>query len=164
MTEVFDTYTKRTKAYYIALLILVVPILLLALTNIFSGLQLSHEHTRYLGGSCAFGLAVYLFLNNCFIKMYIVDGKISFLNNVITTNSLTIPLQEIKKIVIVANDYEGKRRGTSNGSGNRIEIHDQYNAVHVYRFVVKSYIESYNLKKILNHYTESGLIVTSNGF
>jgi len=120
MTEVFDTYTKKTRAYYIMLLILIIPILFLVLTNIFSILQLSQQHTIYLGTLCCFLLAIYIALKNSFIKMYVKDGEISFSNTSIKVNSVIIQLNQINKIVIKANDYKGNQRGTSDGSGNRL--------------------------------------------
>jgi hypothetical protein len=164
MTEVFDTYTKKTIAYYIFIGIMTVPILLFALTNIFLRFHLSQIYERYLGFIACLGLAIFLAFRNSFLKMYIKDGEISFSSTSISVNSALIQLNQINKIVIKANDYKGNQRGTSDGSGNRIEIYEQAGKIYICRFVIKSYFDLNDLKKILADYTETGLTITSNGF
>lgn len=163
MTEVFDTYTKRTPAYYILLLIVIVPIVFLVLANM-SVFLLSDQNQRYLGFSAAAGLAVYLALKNSIFKMYIKDGEITFSDNFIIINSLKVHSHEIDKIVISANDYKGKQKGTSDGSGNSIEIYLKSNWIEAGRFVIKSYSQSDSLKIILNHLAKSGINVTDSRF
>jgi hypothetical protein len=162
-TEVFDTYTKRTAAYYILLLILIIPIVLLVLANM-SVFPLSEQNLRYLGFSAAIGLAVYFALNNSFLKMYIKAGEISISDNFININSLKIHLYEIDKIVISANDYKGKQKGTSDGSGNRVQLYFKDNITQDIRFVIKSGSQRDALQIILKKVAESGVNVTGNGF
>jgi hypothetical protein len=164
MSEVFDTYAKRTIAYYVINGIMIIPLILFALTNIFNSLQISKLNEQYLGFAVCLGLAVYFIFRNSFVKMYVKDGDISFIHNTINVNSLAIPLGQLNKIVVKANDYKGSQRGTSDGSGNRIKIYDKSGKVYTYRFVIKSYMGQDNLKKILIHYTQNGLIVTTNDF
>ena len=164
MAKAFDTYTKKTIAYYIIIGIMIIPLILFSLTVIFTRLQFFPINERYLGFTACLGLAVFLAFRNSFVKMYIKDGEISFSSTSINVNSAIIQLNQVNKIIIKANDYKGNQRGTSDGSGNRVEIHDKLDEIHVYRFVVKSYLDLNDLKKILAHYTESGLVVTSNGF
>lgn len=159
----FDTYTKRTIAFYLCLIIFLTPVTALLLINFF-GKDITAETNRYIGPACILGLAIFLYLRNSFVKMYIKDGELSFLEQTINTSYGQLHLREISKLFVLANDYRRNQKGTSDGSGNRVEVHLQSGKTYVYRFVIKSGKDRDKLKQILARYHANGVVVTANGF
>ncbi|HVW13675.1 MAG TPA: hypothetical protein VHB54_07640 [Mucilaginibacter sp.] len=158
ITEVFDTYKRKTKLYYILQIISLLTIGGLVLGKI-EDIQIPHAYYTLFIALLAFGLLttfVNLILTGTnLVKMYRKDGEISISTNAIGIDSLDIPLSDIKEIEISANDYRGAR--TSDGSGNHIEIVDNSNKRYLFRFVIESKDQRNKLNEILDHLKSKGI-------
>jgi hypothetical protein len=161
--ELFDTYSKRTPIYYILLCLFLLPALICLLT-IIKIIPVQSGVFKFFAFIGIVSFAAYLFLNNSFLKMYTVDGKIEISDHFIKINDNRLKLEEITKIVVNATEYKGNRRGTSDGSGNRIEIYINNEKVHDLTFVIKSYLQLNNLNAIMAKLSEKGIFITQNGF
>lgn len=159
-----DTYTRRKGLYYLLIILLIIPIIFWVLSNILTIFQLSPVQNKYLGTFIIFDAAIFIFLRNSFYKMYIKDGEIALTANSIVLNSYLINISDIKKIIVLADDYKGKQKGTSDGSGNWIEIYDLDNQIYKKRFVINSTEQRNALQEILSDYSAVGLTVSTSGF
>ncbi|MEB0260992.1 MULTISPECIES: hypothetical protein [unclassified Mucilaginibacter] len=158
MVEVFDTYTKKNKLYYTLQTVSILTIIFLVVAKIIN-LKLPLKFPPYL--IALFGICLTLIVVNMIltgtnlIKMYVKDGEISMSTKSITFKSLTIPITDIKKIEINANDFRGAR--SSDGSGNQIKIYGCSNEIFQSRFVINSMTQRDNLRQILNKLNINGV-------
>ena len=163
MKEVFETYNKKTITYYFLLSSFILP----AFISLISQIGIVHVDDELFKFICFFGIlmfAAYLTLNNSFLKMYIKNGEITIADEFIEVRGIMVKIKEINKLVYKADDYKGNRRGTSDGSGNSIEIYNQTGKIYDLRFAINSKQQKENLDKILGKLKENGLNITPFGF
>lgn len=157
MTEKFDTYTQKTKLYYILQVITILTILSILGAKI-TDLQLPLGYKPLLITLVILGLITIvinlLLTSTNFVKMYKKDGELIVTTESVTINEKTILLKDIRKIEVNANDYKGAR--SSDGSGNRIYITFDDKII-TSRFVISSKDQQNNLSKILTQWKLAGI-------
>jgi hypothetical protein len=162
MTETFDTFTSRPRIYYILLCLSILTFSFLLFAK-FTDLDLPQKYMPYVIIIVILGIIAILsfVILTVFGRMYIIDGELILSSEFVTINLITISLGEVKRIDIKANDYKGAR--SSDGSGNRIEIHINNN-VYSCRFVINSKSQRDNLKQLTKDWQANGVNIETLAF
>ncbi len=157
MEETLNTFTRKTKLYY-----------LLQIGSIGFIVSLFITYKYHLQGpkslmiillilGLALVVANMILTATNVVPMYIVDGVITLSPTEIKINAISLSLPDLKRIEIGIKDYKGAK--ASDGSGNRIEITDKNNKLSSYRFVIESKDQQQTLKQIVDQWNANGLSV-----
>jgi hypothetical protein len=156
--EVFDTYKRKTRLYYILQIISFLTVGALVICKI-ENVQIPHEYYTPVIVLLVFGLVTtftnVILTGTSFVNMYEKDGEMSISTNEIVVNALKFSSGNIKEIEISANDYKGAR--ASDGSGNRLSIIDNFNKRYSIRFVIKSKDQRNKLNEVLDQLKSKGI-------
>ena len=156
MELTFGTYTRRIKLYYIFIILMIV---LLAAAIAFYDMQLPDIYVQILVGLSLAIFVIRSFIPYKIVKMYIPDGEVKISAERIIINSIIIPTEQIKTLGIKIADYEGNKRGTSDGSGNKIQVTDKNGRVLSTNFIIKTFDEMREIKTIVEQWKESNISV-----
>lgn len=163
MTETLTTFTARPWRYYILHCVTVVffALLLFAyLTN--PDIPQKFEPLIIAAVFAALAAMVTNMILTVTGKMYIPDGELILSSDSIVIKSITILLSDIKRVEIKTSDYAGarltywRRRGLTDGSGNRIEVYAN-DGVHTCKFVIGSYTQRDSVREIIEEWKSNGI-------
>jgi len=159
MTVTFDVFSKKTRLYYIAEVISIVTLLVIAICGIFNVqfktvFEPLFDALIIIGSLIMVSFAV--IAGTGAVRTYIKDGELIFADDFLIIEGTKIPLNEAKSIKLKVGIWDRKRIG--NMLSNRIEVIDSNGQAYKNRFVIKSYDNNEDFQKIQRQWYNAGVI------
>ena len=158
MIVTFDVFTKKTKLYYIAEVITILTILVIAIGGIYN-VQFKTPLMPLIDTLLILGsLVTVSFLSvigTGWLRTYVKDGELVLADDYIIVDGTKISINETKNIILKVGIRSRKRGG--NILSNRIEVVDKNSVNYKNRFVIGSYDDNEEFEKVLNQWRTTGI-------
>lgn len=155
----FDLYTKRTKLYYITMLI-AIGTLLFVLTAWATNLQGKsplmplYDVLLILGVIVSFCF-IFIILPGV-IKNYITDGQLILADEYLIIDGVRIALNEANKIKLMVGYWNIKKYGSI--TSNLITATDGQGNIHKRRFVIDSVNNNWDFNEVMNYWNAKNVV------